>query len=449
MLSFPPLRHGRFRAGSGAALLACGLVFAPAAQAETWWLAGSAEQEAFNEEFADLFATPADPETMGRFAGSATRIGNFEAAIGTLERILLLRPHLTPVRLELGVLYYRIGAYETALFHLRKALSGRGLAAAARARGQTFLEAAEGKLSRHAVTGVVSLGLRYQTNANAATSESVVRLGGTDFTATNDEEGDFNLFLSGRLQHSYDLGTQYDESWDSEVVAHATKQFDFTDADLGFAEVRSGPLLSVVPGTVDFLTVQPFLLAGLTAIDRDFNNHWGGGGAELKKRFGSLAVARARYSARYRDFDQADDRDGLLQTLDLSAGLVVTEDIVVNAGVALTDEAADRDFRANWRLGLKAGVTARYDAPFGLTAWPWQLSLRGSWEQREFDEADPAADPNVERSDDRWRITVKNTVGLAADWSLFFEFDHVTVDSNLPNNQFDNSSASIGASWRF
>ena len=334
-----------------------------AASAKNWWLAGSAEQNAFNEDFADLFASPADPETLGRFASAATRIGNFEAAIGTLERILLLRPRLTPVRLELGVLYYRIGAYETALFHLRKALGGGGLAPVARARGEAFLDAAEGKLSRHAVGGVVSFGLRYQTNANAATSESVVRLGGNDFTATADEEGDFNLFLSGRLRHGYDLGTQYDESWESEVAAHATKQFDVEDADLAFAEVRSGPVLSVLPDSLDFLTLQPFLLAGLTAIDRDFNNHWGGGGAEVKKRFGSLAVAKARYSARYRDFDRADERDGLLQTLDLLAGLVVTEDIVLNAGVALTDEAADRDFRSNWRLGLKAGVTARYDAP--------------------------------------------------------------------------------------
>ncbi|MBL6431065.1 MAG: hypothetical protein HPM95_06940 [Alphaproteobacteria bacterium] len=40
------------------------------------------------------------------------------AAVGTLERILVMAPQSPAVLLELGVLYYRLGSFETARIYL-------------------------------------------------------------------------------------------------------------------------------------------------------------------------------------------------------------------------------------------------------------------------------------------------------------------------------------------
>ena len=63
--------------------------------------------------FQQLFQDPGNLDLTFRFAEVAVQVGNFEAAISALERMLLYNPNLPRVRLELGVgvLYYRLGSY--------------------------------------------------------------------------------------------------------------------------------------------------------------------------------------------------------------------------------------------------------------------------------------------------------------------------------------------------
>lgn len=44
----------------------------------------------------------------------AIQIGNYDAAIGTLSRMLLFNPNLPRVRLELGALYFQLASYPAA-----------------------------------------------------------------------------------------------------------------------------------------------------------------------------------------------------------------------------------------------------------------------------------------------------------------------------------------------
>ena len=91
--------------------------------------------------------------------------GNFEAAISALERMLLINPNLPRVRLELGVLYFRLGSYQVAKTYLDRAVEGENVPDEVRQRVETFLAEIEKRLSRHQFAGSVFGGVRYQSNA--------------------------------------------------------------------------------------------------------------------------------------------------------------------------------------------------------------------------------------------------------------------------------------------
>src|SRR6188768_3535221 len=62
----------------------------------------------YDEAFQETLRKPADLDVLFKFASLASQTGDLEGAISTLERMLLINPDLPRVRLELGVLYYRL-----------------------------------------------------------------------------------------------------------------------------------------------------------------------------------------------------------------------------------------------------------------------------------------------------------------------------------------------------
>ncbi|MDP6069639.1 MAG: tetratricopeptide repeat protein, partial [Alphaproteobacteria bacterium] len=74
----------------------------------------------YEKAFDEVFRDPGNLDKSFRFAELAIKIGNYEAAISALERMLLVNPNLPRVRLELGVLYFRLGSYRTARSYLRR-----------------------------------------------------------------------------------------------------------------------------------------------------------------------------------------------------------------------------------------------------------------------------------------------------------------------------------------
>ena len=121
---------------------------------------------------------PADLDVLFRFASLATQIGDLEGAISALERMLLVNQNLPRVRLELGVLYFRLGSYEVARSYLESALRSPTVPADVRRRAEEYLAEVAGKLSPSSLAGDVFFGWRYQSNANLGPAGSRVLLFG-------------------------------------------------------------------------------------------------------------------------------------------------------------------------------------------------------------------------------------------------------------------------------
>lgn len=96
---------------------------------------------AYDAAFQQTLLNPADPKVLTAFAAIAVEIGDIEGAISALERLLLIDGDLPDVRLELGVLYFRLGAFAAADMYLRSAIASPNATPQVKARADRFLKA--------------------------------------------------------------------------------------------------------------------------------------------------------------------------------------------------------------------------------------------------------------------------------------------------------------------
>jgi tetratricopeptide (TPR) repeat protein len=99
-----------------------------------------AVREAYDKAFAQSLEKPADPPTLVHFAEVAVEYGDIEGAISALERLLLIDGQQPDVKLELGVLYFRLGSKEAARSYLEDVSSSKEASNEAKERANTFLK---------------------------------------------------------------------------------------------------------------------------------------------------------------------------------------------------------------------------------------------------------------------------------------------------------------------
>ena len=414
-------------------------------------------QAQYDAAFQEVLRSPGNLDVMFKFAGIAVRLGNYEAAISTLERMLLFNPELPRVRLELGVLYFRLGSFDVSRSYLKRAIEGKDVPQEVRTRVEAFLDEIDKRSSRNQFSGSVFFGARYQTNANAGPGSADVRAAGFDAVLEDEFLGqdDFNVFASAVVQHDLDLHTQENETWRTIGRAYWSRQFSLRQFDVGVLEMTTGPRLAVYPDRFEDLSFRPYLLAGLVTLERARFFYTLGGGFQVRKPIGQRIIVDGGYELRRKEFrntarrPNSDGLSGYEHAVGLGGRYAITEAIILNLHFSFVDDDARVEFNSNTEFAVSAGISARYDAPFQITAWPWQSVFSVSRIITNYSEPDPAVDPNIERLDHEWRLTLTNSFGLTEDWSIILQLQRVINDSNLSNFEFDNDTVLIGGSWRF
>ena len=198
----------RSRLAAAAVLLASALVSQAHGQSGT----DSQAQRDFEATFSRMLQDPANLDVTFRYAELAVQVGDFEAAISALERMLLYNPNLPRGRLELG-------------------------------RVAVFLDEIDKRLSNHRFAASVYGGMRYQTNANAGPKAPDITLLGGQATLNGrfTEKKDWNAFISGTLRHTYDPQLQGGEVMETDLLLYGSQQTSQHQLDLVFTELKTGP----------------------------------------------------------------------------------------------------------------------------------------------------------------------------------------------------------------
>ncbi len=200
------------------------VVLAGAATAQELSAADRAQLQARKEAlFQQMLRDPKNLDVAFAYADIAARLGDNEAAVSALERMLLFNPKLPRVQLELGALYFRMGSYEIARVYFEKALAANP-PPEVKSRILTYLAQIARLSAPQRFSGFILFGGQYQSDANIAPGSSLVHspIGDVLLNSQFVKKADVNVFGTASALYSYDLGTQTRDTFKSAAPASPT-----------------------------------------------------------------------------------------------------------------------------------------------------------------------------------------------------------------------------------
>ena len=414
-----------------------------------------AEIEARREAlFARMLAAPADLDVAFEYAALSSKAGDLEAAIATLERMLIFAPGLPRLQLELGVLYFRLGAYETARTYFDAALSAPDVPEEVRGKVQPYMAMIDRKATGMDFGGAISAGVRYQSNANTGPASRLVSLNGLDYLLSSDaaKSSDVNVYLSGNAGFSFDLPGQGDR-FDVSLATFGARHADRRELDVVVGEVTAGPVFDLGRFGINGSTVGIYGIASGALLDGQPYLGATGLGGVYTTGFaeGVLAVrGEYRYEA-YRNStanSTASNKDGDRFKLQASYERRLTESVSVLASMGAERLVARTDFSSFWQVGGLVGVSIDHASPIAALPAPWSLNLTAELYARDYDRPDTMISSKVQKDTDlTFRALQK--IPLGQNWSLQLQASYRKVWSNYDTRKFDNVTAGIGLQKAF
>lgn len=420
-----------------------------------------------DEAFRQVVGAPGDMGAGMRYAQLLVQAGNYEGGIAAMERLLLDPAAPASIRLELAVLYYRLGSYAMSESLLRQALDEGRLAGEQRTLAENLLRdvTKRGKVSQ--LDGLLMLGARVQTNPAGRTSQRTVLAAGLPVPVADayQPKSDTDLQMTLRLDHRYDLGTQNEAAVVSSLVAQV---IDFSSSsgsqlrvnqvqpyNLALAEVTSGIRFKPLPANIQGLALRPHLILGTLSAQghRYLSNH--GVGLDAEYRIDERTLVDGGYE--YRDYSYASRID--VPDAKVLGGpdnlLRVRLSRELGPGRVLAGELRGRFHRTDRAYydydgyEMRLAYSASYASPLTHGGGYWTTTVWGGVQRRSYDAADPAVDPSRPRRDTEWRIGVGNVFPLADAWSLLLQLEHMKTSANLPNYRNRNTSLYGAVAYRF
>ena len=125
-----------------------------------------------DEIFSTLISDPTNLDNLFKYANLSILLGDLEAAIGVFEQMLFYQPDLPRIRLELGVLYFRLNAYSSAQNYLESVFDFNPPEEVIE-KVNLFLSAINKNRLKFNTRHLIGFGSKHATNANSGI--------GTDF----------------------------------------------------------------------------------------------------------------------------------------------------------------------------------------------------------------------------------------------------------------------------
>lgn len=419
--------------------------------------AGEVQQQ-YDVAFKETLAKPADLDVLFRFATLAAQTGDLEGAISALERMLLIEPDLPRVRLELGVLYYRLASYEVARTYFEAALKAPNVPPDVRVKAEQFLSDAISKQNPSHFSGETFFGWRYQSNANLGPSTSSVLLFGQTANLNQGAVGlpDWGIVTSAQFRHVYDFGRQDKSALETALTVYANRQFTQSQANVTLIDFTTGPRFQIFADSFKDLTVRPFVSAGYIWVnDTPYYGSYGGG-LESSTLLGS--GLRSSTILLYRRHDNQNTTylptNSQFRGLELSGAsnllyeLTPLISLFGNANISRFE--ADTTLWQSYQLfGAGGGFAFHLPDPILKTGGFWTIAFNVALQWWVYDAPDPTVDPTLDRYQKDTIMNVTASIPLDDRTTLTVSGGRFNRASNISNYAFTNNSVLFGIGWRF
>ena len=424
-------------------------------------------QTEVDQVFRDVMSNPASVDLRTKYASLLVRSGNYEGGIAALEGLLLAPDAPANIRLELAVLYYRLGSYAMAETYLRDALADPRLDAKQKDEAQSLQRDVSARNKQSRLSGMVMLGLRAQSNPTGATNNGTVLSQGLSVPRGPDfaPKSDTDVHAWALLDHVYDLEQQNEAAIATTLVGYANHFSSVTSYanqpgsskpfDLTVVAASTGLRFKPMPESNRGLTVRPHLLFGGATANGNSYFTTGGWGIDSEYRFkesvtygGTYENSRLTYPSRD-DIANAPWLGGNRQSLRLNATMETGANRFLLTELAYVDHNGNVTYTGFRGPELRVSYIFSYASPLSTDAFPWATTVTGSAARREYGAPDPAVSLLTTRQDTEWRLGLINVAPVSRDVAVQFQLEYANTNSNVPNYSISNTSGSLGVIWKY
>jgi tetratricopeptide (TPR) repeat protein len=456
----------RVRSVIGRSLLALALLLPLTMTAQ----ADGADQAALEAQkdqlFQKMLANPANLDVAFDYANVSAQLGDNEGAVSALERMLLFNPNLPRIDLELGALYFRMGSFDIARSYFNKAIAANP-PAEVQQRVDQYLALIDQQLSPTRLTGTFFFGAQYQSDANVAPATSTIAspIGPVLLNNQFVKMSDWDIFASGSLLYTYDLGTQDHDTIEVTGNGLMNHYMQVNRLDLAFGEVTAGPRFrypQFSDGLVQNASLKPYAI--LNEVGLGENQYFFTYGAGLEATgvvFDDIAL-RGFFEFRQKKFSNAPDRpastalDGNDKVFSLSASKPITANSALSAEFDYVNQSTRVDYYANNSYAVAAAYHIRYTLPESFPQLPMETTIYGSRLWSHYDAPDPCCNTSPTlffspstRNDRRWVFGLTQGLQVADNIQLIAQVSRNIVSSNLPLYGYTSNSVVFGPQIKF
>ncbi|MEC7973931.1 MAG: tetratricopeptide repeat protein [Pseudomonadota bacterium] len=408
-------------------------------------------RRAYDKAFETMFKDPANLEKTFSFAGLAIKAGDFEGAISSLERMLILDPNLPRVRYELGVLYFKLGSYDVAATYFEELLEDKNTPKVLVEKAAPFIEEIESRLTNHSFSGSIFSGIKYQTNASSGPRSTKVKLFGAPSFLPDEftNKGDFDVFASGSINYSYDFQSEPKKLLEAGLNVYGNEQFDQTFVNARVIDAHIGPKLIVPLAFLNNPIVRPFIAGDYLIVSEDesYYSHGAGFSADIRATEKLNLNLDARVMAR--ENKDASILDGFRNRMTINASYIASETMQIQFSSIVATEETKTNIQNNRDYTLNASINKTFKAPFNLIKDPLSAGLSFGGSFREYAGPNPTIDPDTTRNDYTIRFSPSLTIPAGETMAILLSAGFTRVDSNIPNSEYDNISVTLGISKQF
>ena len=410
---------------------------------------------------------PSDYEATYRYVILSIELRDDEAAIGALERLLMFNPKLSRAQKELGFLYARLGAYQTAILHLRAALAAGDLDPVQTAQIEAQLPDIEKQTQASRFYGRLQVGIRAQSNANFFPANNLFQVGGVGVRSFAPRQSDINSFQLANFAHDYDFQNQRGDTLETRATVYATQQFSLPRYSVALFSGSFGPRLALAPELLPGVTIKPYA-TGTVALLGDGTDgpidyfKAAGGGVNLRAPINYYLTLEPGFEWRalYVRPGGLFGGGGLFSSLSTLAsgdaltgylnGVVrATDDISLETRLAYTRSRADLAVQSSDQVDVQALLRLDVAPPYALIGRKWTIAPYARFTHLAFDAANPLLDPFRARRDDVWTYGILLEAPITSNLGLSGHLEFARNDSNLPNFRSHNVSVTFGPTAKF
>lgn len=402
--------------------------------------------------FQQMIRDPSDLDAMTRHATVSVQLQDYEAAIATLERMLIFEQNLPRVRLELGTAYFNLGSYAASTMYFDQVIADPTAPADFKATAKNFKAEIARRTTASSFDGTARVGITYSTNANLGPASNELVLFGQRgyFLAPAIQpraDAGVQWLVSGT--HTFDLQRPNDDAWVTDLGLFGVRYFDAEVGNALVARLRTGPRLALTDENSG-PKIRPYV-EGLYVNSADRTTYFAGFvGTELAAPIAGKWSAFGDFNIGYFDFERRRNRQDEFSVRVLGGVAYQPErDIVLRAAAIAEYSDAATDFNSSFEIGTRLSGEYRYDSGLAAVDRKWTVSGYLDARYRFFEAPDALIDPTTTRDEFDLRAGVSHLFAIRDGFGIRLDVEGFLREANIRNFDTNALTFTLSAEYSF